>query len=217
MQPNRLEISLASRGLNRVAGIDEVGRGALAGPVVACAVCLNPTCIPQGLADSKKLTRAQRQSVLREIRKVAEISLGRAEVEEIDRLNILNATLLAMRRAVTGLAAVPDHALVDGNRIPADLPCPSEAVVQGDNSVAAIAAASIAAKVARDRIMIELSESHPKFGWDRNAGYGTREHVEAMSRHGVTVHHRRSFAPLRRWLEEGLVPCYAGGPGLGQS
>ncbi len=184
-----------------VCGVDEVGRGPLAGPVVAAAVILDPRRPISGLDDSKKLTEKRREALYDEILdKALAWSLGRAEVEEIDRLNILQASLLAMRRAVTGLAVAPGHALVDGNRLP-ELPCSAEAIVGGDGSVACISAASIIAKVSRDREMVALDARYPGYGLARHKGYPTRAHIEALGTLGVTEIHRRSFGPVRRLLE----------------
>ncbi|HIP53391.1 MAG TPA: ribonuclease HII [Chromatiales bacterium] len=183
------------------AGVDEVGRGPLAGPVVAAAVILDPGRPIDGLADSKKLTEKRREVLAGLIRERAVAwALGRAEVEEIDRLNILHASLLAMRRAVEALAVAPDHALIDGNRCP-PLACRAEAVVRGDALVPAISAASILAKVSRDREMVLLDERYPGYGLARHKGYPTRAHLEALERLGVSAIHRRSFAPVRRCLE----------------
>ncbi len=180
-----------------VAGVDEAGRGAWAGPVVAAAVILDPRTIPDGLDDSKKLSPARREELMAHLLAVARTGVGRASVGEIDRLNILEATLLAMARAVEALPAAPAHTLIDGNRIPV-LACPATAVVRGDATCLSIAAASIVAKVTRDRIMSSLAPGLADYGWQRNAGYGTREHARALERHGVTPHHRRSFAPVAR-------------------
>jgi len=186
-----------SAGTVLVAGVDEVGRGPLAGPVVAAAVILDPERLIEGLDDSKKLTEARREVLADLVRDQALAwSLGRAEVEEIDRLNILQASLLAMRRAVLALDPGADHALVDGNQCPR-LPCTSEPVVGGDGTVPAIGAASILAKVARDREMVEWEAEYPEYGFARHKGYGTREHLEALRQHGPTPLHRRSFAPVR--------------------
>ena len=183
-----------------VAGIDEAGRGPLAGPVVAAAVILDPARPIDGLADSKTLSPRRREMLDAEIRvHAAAWAVGRAEVEEIDRLNILQATLLAMQRAVAALTLVPAFALVDGNRCPV-LPCPAEAVVGGDRTVGAIAAASILAKVARDREMLLLEERYPGYGFARHKGYPTVDHVAALRRLGVSEVHRRSFAPVRQLL-----------------
>ncbi|NOX76000.1 MAG: ribonuclease HII [Gammaproteobacteria bacterium] len=184
-----------------VAGVDEVGRGPLAGPVVTAAVILDPSRPIIGLADSKKLSEARRESLASIIKQSAlSWSLGRAEVEEIDELNILQATLLAMQRAVAGLSIAPNHVLVDGNRCP-QLPCSAEAIIKGDGSVPAISAASIIAKVARDREMVVLDKNYPGYGLARHKGYPTKAHIAALVELGVTPIHRRSFAPVRRLLE----------------
>ena len=184
-----------------VAGVDEVGRGPLAGPVVAAAVILDPEFPIVGLADSKRLTEKRREQLAGEIRTHALAwALGRAEVEEIDRLNILRASLLAMQRAVQALDPQPDSALIDGNRCP-QLRCPAEAVVKGDASIAAISAASIIAKVARDEEMREMDARYPGYGLARHKGYPSRAHLEALQRLGVTPIHRRSFGPVRRLLD----------------
>ena len=180
-----------------VAGVDEAGRGSWAGPVVAAAVILDPQEIPEGLDDSKKLSPARREDLMAQLMNVARAGVGCVGVGDIDRLNILEATMLAMARAVEALPVAPAHALIDGDRVPA-LACPATAVVRGDATCLSIAAASIVAKVTRDRIMTDLSLGFPDFGWQRNAGYGTREHASALERHGPTPHHRRSFAPVAR-------------------
>jgi len=192
-----LELERAAGGI--VAGVDEAGRGPLAGPVLAAAAVidaaqLTPT-LRDSIDDSKKLSAARREAILGELAGCARIGLGAASVAEIDRLNILGATMLAMRRSVLALAVLPDIVLVDGNRAP-DLPCPARTVVGGDAICLSIAAASIAAKVTRDRIMARLAARHPGFGWERNAGYGTAAHRDALARLGATPHHRRSFAPV---------------------
>jgi ribonuclease HII len=181
-----------------VCGIDEAGRGPLAGPVVAAAVVLDAADGVSGLADSKLLSEERRLRLAEEIR-VHSLAwaLGRAEVAEIDRLNILQATLLAMRRAVAGLGRVPGLALVDGNRCPAGLPCRSEAVVGGDALVPCISAASILAKVARDAEMVQLDACYPGYGLAAHKGYPTRQHLEALRALGPSAIHRRSFAPVR--------------------
>jgi len=184
-------------------GVDEVGRGPLAGPVVAAAVILDPARPIAGLADSKKLTARRREALAAEIRdKSLAWSLGRAEVAEIDTLNILHASLLAMRRAVEGLAMVPAEALVDGNRIPPGLACAARAIVGGDASEPAISAASIIAKVARDAEMVALDAQYPGYGLASHKGYPTRAHLDALQLLGVSPIHRRSFAPVRRCLEQ---------------
>ena len=186
-----------------VAGIDEAGRGPWAGPVVASAVILDAATLPaslrDGLDDSKRLKAARREDLLAALRGSARIEVGRAEVAEIDTLNILRATLLAMARAVAELGAPPGLALVDGTHAPA-LACPVQCVVKGDTRSLSVAAASIVAKVTRDAIMAELARAHPGYGWERNAGYGTAEHKSALERLGVTPHHRRSFRPIIKML-----------------
>ena len=179
-----------------VCGIDEVGRGPLAGPVMASAVILPrrlPAFLRQYLDDSKKVPAARRAELFDVIIDCAEVGIGRAEVAEIDNINILQATFLAMRRALETVRA--DHALVDGNRKP-PLSCDVTCIVKGDSKSFSIAAASIVAKVTRDREMAKLALDHPGYGWERNAGYGTAEHLAALGTLGVTPHHRRSFAPV---------------------
>lgn len=181
-----------------VAGVDEAGRGPLAGPVFAAAVILDDLVPIAGLNDSKKLSAKRRERLYDEIRaKALCCSVAMASVEEIDRLNILQATLLAMQRAVKGLRLKPAKVLVDGNRLPT-LDVLAEAVVGGDALVKSISAASILAKVSRDRWADELHQRHPQYGFDRHKGYGTAEHMAALQRHGVLPEHRRSFAPVAR-------------------
>lgn len=184
----------------RIAGVDEVGRGPWAGPVMAAAVILDPRHIPDGLNDSKKLSHKRRVALAEELETHAEISFGEASVKEIDRINILQASHLAMERAIAGLAAPPDFALIDGNRLPSNLPCPAQTVIGGDGIAASIAAASIVAKVRRDALMIALSKRYPEYGWDTNKGYGTQAHRMGLFCHGVTPHHRRSFKPIHNIL-----------------
>ena len=195
---SRESLALA-RGIARVVGVDEAGRGPLAGPVVAAAVRLDPARIPPGLNDSKALTARARNRLFDLLQAVAEIAVGAASVDEIDELNILHASHLAMARAVAGLQA-PGLVLVDGNLIPPGLPCPALAIIGGDARVLSIAAASIVAKVTRDRIMVDLAQQYPLFGWDRNKGYPTTAHRQALLDFGVTPHHRRSFAPVHNAL-----------------
>ncbi|MBL9048799.1 MAG: ribonuclease HII [Tabrizicola sp.] len=192
------ETEALERGVRRVVGVDEVGRGPLAGPVTAAAVRLQPDRIPAGLRDSKVLTANRREALFHEIMAVAEVSVAHATVEEIDRLNILRASHLAMERAVAGLDA--DHALIDGNLIPRGLGCSATAIVKGDAKCLSIAAASIIAKVTRDRIMVDLAQQHPGYGWEANAGYPTKAHLEALLNLGVTPWHRRSFRPVHNIL-----------------
>ncbi|KFX00214.1 ribonuclease HII [Pectobacterium carotovorum] len=183
-----------------IAGVDEVGRGPLVGAVVTAAVILDPTRPIVGLADSKQLSEKRRLSLYDEIKeKALAWSLGRAEPEEIDQLNILHATMLAMQRAVVGLAIVPDFVLIDGNRCPA-LPMSAQAVVKGDSRVAEISAASIMAKVTRDREMVELDQRFPAYGFAQHKGYPTAFHLEKLAALGATEFHRRSFAPVKRAL-----------------
>jgi ribonuclease HII len=196
------DLSREARLGRRVAGIDEVGRGPLAGPVVAAAVILDPGNIPpelDGLDDSKTLSAAARARYAATIRTVGRIGIGAASVAEIDRLNILQATMLAMVRAVAALRVVPDAALVDGNRRP-PLACRVETLVGGDTLSLSIAAASVVAKVVRDRAMAALALRYEGYGWERNAGYPTKQHRAALLLHGATPHHRRSFAPVRAVL-----------------
>jgi ribonuclease HII len=183
------------------AGVDEAGRGPLAGPVYAAAVILDPHRSIPGVRDSKKLSACQRVRLAGEIRERAlAFAVARAEVEEIDRLNILHATMLAMRRAIVQLATIPAEAWIDGNRCPDGLPCPARAIVKGDATVAAIAAASILAKTARDAEMLRLHDTYPHYGFDRHMGYPTPEHLEALQMHGVSAVHRRSFGPVKQLL-----------------
>lgn len=184
-----------------VAGVDEAGRGPLAGPVVAAAVILDELNPIAGLADSKKLTPARRERLYDEIRARALCcAIAEASVEEIDRLNILQATLLAMRRAVEGLRLKPAKVLVDGNRLPR-LDMLAEAIVKGDAKVAAISAASILAKVHRDRWCVEVHRQYPQYGFDAHKGYGTATHVAALRAHGACPQHRRSFSPVAEVLK----------------
>ncbi|MGR3514547.1 MAG: ribonuclease HII [Paracoccaceae bacterium] len=193
------EQTLWQQGIANVAGVDEVGRGPLAGPVVAAAVVLSPEQTPTGLDDSKKLTANARERLFDEITASARVSLGQASVSEIDELNILYASHLAMERAVDGLGCA-EHALVDGNLIPKRLTCPATALVKGEGRSLSIAAASIIAKVTRDRIMVDLAQQFPGYGWEQNAGYPTKLHREALFRLGVTPHHRRSFKTVHNML-----------------
>ncbi|WP_150540174.1 ribonuclease HII [Actinobacillus vicugnae] len=183
-----------------IAGVDEVGRGPLVGAVVTAAVILDPNNPIEGLADSKKLSEKKRLLLAEEIKAKALCwSLGRAEPEEIDQLNILHATMLAMQRAVAGLSIQPDFVLVDGNRIPS-LPMPAQAVIKGDSLVAEISAASILAKVARDREMDELDKQYPDYGFAKHKGYPTKLHFEKLAQFGATPFHRKSFAPVKKIL-----------------
>jgi ribonuclease HII len=194
------ELLWRARGALLIAGVDEVGRGPLAGPVTAAAVILNADDIPEGLNDSKRLSAAARARLAIEIANRASVSVAHASVEEIDRLNILRASHLAMVRAIKMLSLVADHALIDGNMIPDGLICAATALVKGDSRSVSISAASIVAKVARDRIMVDLAQQHPGYGWERNAGYPTKTHRDALQQLGVTPHHRRSFKPVHNML-----------------
>lgn len=193
-----LEAEAWAHGATRVAGVDEVGRGPLAGPVVAAAVILDPERVPGGLDDSKRLTAARRESLAVRLGECAAVSAAEASVAEIDSLGIGRATELAMMRALQSLRA--DFALVDGIRLPPGLGCPGLAVVRGDARSASIAAASVVAKVMRDGIMTALAQQHPRYGWERNKGYPTAAHHAALRHHGVTQHHRRFFRPVRMIL-----------------
>lgn len=193
------EQALIDAGHIQVAGTDEVGRGPLAGPVVAAAVILDPGAIPDGLNDSKKLSAKRRDTLFDLIRAASRHATAQASVEEIDQLNIYHASHLAMQRAVEALGPV-DHVLVDGNKVPAGLTAPATPLIKGDGRSLSIAAASILAKVTRDRIMIALGQQHPGFNWGKNMGYPTREHIRALEQHGVTQHHRKSFKPVHNIL-----------------
>ena len=200
----RPDLSLEAAVGVRVAGVDEAGRGPWAGPVVAAAVVFAadgpPPSLGVAITDSKLLTAERRAALHPAILASADAATGLASVAEIDAMNILQATLLAMRRAVARLSEAPDAVLVDGNRVPR-LPCPARAVVGGDRLSLSIAAASIVAKITRDRLMAELAAQHPGYGWERNAGYGTAEHRAGLARLGPCAHHRRSFRPIRALVE----------------
>ena len=195
------EISMGGR----VAGIDEAGRGPWAGPVIAAAVVLNQSKMPDelrfGIKDSKVISSAKRERLFSLLRLYAEIGVGRAEVTEIDDTNILSATFVAMKRALQELSVSVDIALVDGNQAP-NLPCQVETLVKGDSLSLSIAAASIVAKVHRDREMAMLAKTFPGYGWEKNAGYGTKEHREALARIGVTPHHRKTFSPVSKIISK---------------
>jgi len=186
-----------------VVGIDEAGRSPLAGPVVAAAVVLDVRRFPRRLRrevdDSKKLTPETRAELYDILQDHARIGVGMATCVEIDRINILRASLMAMRRALDALGLIPDHVLVDGTQYP-ELPCPATALIEGDGRCFSIAAASIVAKVVRDRAMAAMAEFHPLYGWEHNAGYSTPEHLGALARFGPTLQHRRSFRPVREHL-----------------
>lgn len=178
-----------------IAGVDEAGRGPWAGPVIAAAVIIDRRNVPEGINDSKKLSQKKREALFEKIYATAKVGVGVADVYEIDKLNILQASMMAMQRAVAELSEYPDIALIDGNKTP-DLRCKTKTLVKGDSKSISIAAASIIAKVTRDRIMHSLSEEFPFYGWEKNAGYGTKLHQDGLAAHGVSPHHRRSFRPI---------------------
>jgi ribonuclease HII len=190
------ERKLKRCGHGAIAGLDEVGRGPLAGPVIAAAVVLNLRRVPAGLADSKMLDRDRREELFLEILATAEVGIGSVAATEIDRINIRQASLLAMCRALEALPCLPDVALVDGND-PPKLPCPVQTIVKGDANVPSIAAASIVAKVVRDRMMRRLADAYPAYGFGHNVGYSTGHHLSALSHAGPCPFHRRTFAPVR--------------------
>ncbi len=194
-----------------VAGIDEAGRGPWAGPVVASAVIfytkdISPLLL-NSLNDSKKLSPKKRKELYNLLKKEAlngklGYSIGEASAQEIDNFNILQATFLAMRRAVEKLPQTPDMAIIDGNRIPKEFPCPTQCIIKGDSKSLSISAASIIAKVYRDRLMTELAQTYPDYGFEKNAGYGTKNHIDGLKKYGVTPEHRKSFRPIAEILEE---------------
>ena len=198
MEPFVSEIYLG----NLLAGVDEAGRGPLAGEVVAAAVILDPNNPIEGLADSKKLSEKKREALFDEIKqKALSYAIASASVAEIDELNILHASMLAMSRAVAALQVAPEHALIDGNRVPKELICPAEAVVKGDARHQAISAASILAKVSRDRDIVAYGQEYPQYGFEKHKGYPTAVHLQALKDHGLTPLHRRSFGPVKRIIE----------------
>lgn len=196
----QFETDAALSGALRVVGVDEVGRGPLAGPVTAAAVWLDPMTIPEGLNDSKMLTPARRLALSLELFRCADVSICHASVEEIDEMNILRASHLAMTRAIRGLERAPDLALIDGPMVPRGMPCNALTIVKGDMRSLSIAAASIVAKVARDAIMVDLAQHHPGYAWESNVGYATVAHRQALLKLGLTAHHRRSFSPVYNML-----------------
>ena len=200
------ETAARSRGARIIAGVDEVGRGPLAGPVTAAAVILPDGPLPDGLNDSKRLTAARRAALAAWIEAHCDYAVVHVPVEEIDRINILRASHVAMCRALERLRQRPCLALIDGNLMPRGLGCPGQTIVKGDAVSLSIAAASILAKVARDRLMVDLAQQHPGYGWETNAGYPTEAHRQALLDLGVTPHHRRSFAPVHNILcKDGLT------------
>lgn len=197
---NTAEISKKSKSIRYVAGVDEVGIGPLAGPVLACAVILDPAQPIEGLADSKSISEKRRQALAEEIQQRAlSVSIGRASVEEIDQLNVLQASHLAMRRALAGLSLEPDHVLVDGNKVP-EMDYSAEAIVQGDKTVDSISAASIVAKVSRDEELVALAQDYPGYGFESHKGYPTAQHRRALHTMGPCPAHRRSYAPVQAAL-----------------
>lgn len=196
------EENLHSQGYKTIIGVDEVGRGPWAGPVVACAVVMDPTNLPVGATDSKKLTAKKREALYTEIMEKCQVAIGEASVAEIDTYNIREATFMAMKRAIKKLDADADYILVDGNALPKNLPCKAEAVIKGDGKVLSISCASIVAKVYRDNMMTDLHNTHPHYAWNSNAGYGTKAHQEGLAEVGLTEHHRRSFAPIKKIMLE---------------
>jgi ribonuclease HII len=186
-----------------IAGIDEAGRGPLAGPVVAAAVILNPNCPIKGLGDSKTISAKRREALAGEIMNYAQVGLGVAEPAEIDRVNILQATMIAMRRAINNLPVMPDHALIDGNRVPELLDCTAEAIIKGDAKEACIGAASIIAKTVRDRLMVGAALRFPAYGFDGHKGYPSAMHRAALAELGPCPIHRMSYAPVRLAHESG--------------
>lgn len=200
-----IEKKLISNGKKYIVGVDEVGRGPWAGPVVAAAVCLDLENLPTGATDSKKLSAKKRETLNAEILKSARYCIAEASVEEIDTLNIREATLLAMERAVEGLSLPVDHVFIDGNAMPKNLKAiTAECVVKGDSKVLSIACASIIAKVYRDKMMAKLAKQYPHYSWEKNAGYGTKAHQEGLANFGITAHHRKSFKPIQKMLTEAV-------------
>ncbi len=201
MEPDySFESAAQLRGYTRIAGVDEVGRGPLAGPVTAAAVVLDPKRIPDGLNDSKKLSKKKREALYEQIMEVADVSIAHATVEEIEEHNILRASHIAMVRAVEGLKTAPDYCLIDGNMVPRGLTLPSETIIKGDARSVSISAASIMAKICRDYVMLSLAQQHPGYGWETNMGYGSKRHISALRELGVTPHHRRLFKPVHNIL-----------------
>lgn len=202
------EKALWDEGFKSICGIDEAGRGPIAGPVSAAAVIINLVNIPTGINDSKKLSSKKRAKLYAEIKKTAYWGLGWADEREIERLNIRKATLLAMHRALKALPIQPDYALIDGRDIPDNLGCGAIPIIKGDARSLSIGAASIIAKHARDMFMYEKSFKYPLYGWEKNAGYPTKAHINAVERYGVTQHHRKSFAPIYNILNKKNISSF---------
>ena len=201
MFPNfKIEQDLIRNGCSIIAGVDEVGRGPLAGPVTAAAVILDPLNIPDNLNDSKVLSSKKREKLFEELKSSSAFAVAHVSPEEIDKLNILQASLLAMVNAVSNLKVKPNHILIDGNKVPDRLVGRATSIVKGDRKVLSIAAASIIAKVTRDKLMHDLGSEFPVYGWAKNAGYPTKCHMNAIVKYGVTPHHRRSFKPVHNIL-----------------
>lgn len=192
------DLSLENAQKGTVCGIDEAGRGPWCGPVVAAAVVLGEN-FPDGMNDSKKLSEKKREELFEQIMESCQVGVGIASVEEIDQINIGKATKLAMTRACENLPNKPNYALVDGNQLP-ELPCKAQYVIKGDSVSLSIAAASIIAKVTRDRMVLEMAQEFPQYGWEKNKGYGTKDHSQALEKHGITPHHRKSYAPIKKLL-----------------
>lgn len=193
------EHMLQRKGYNRIAGVDEAGRGPWAGPVVAAAVILNPDAIPEGLNDSKKLSETAREKLYTPLVESSQFGIGIADVKRIDKMNILHASLWAMAQACKNLPRPPGAALIDGNKCP-KVDFPVQAIVKGDQKILSIAAASIIAKVTRDRLMIQLAQRHPGYGWESNKGYGTKQHQDGLAKLGICIEHRRSFKPIQKLM-----------------
>ena len=191
-----VETGLIKKGYKAIAGVDEVGRGCIAGPVTAAAVILNPQKIPSGLNDSKKVSFKNREKIFQSIQDTCTFCVAHSSVEEIDQINILQASLLSMKRAILGLNIKPDFVLIDGNKSPKGFESKSETIIKGDSKSLSIAAASIVAKVTRDRFMSRLDNEFPGYDWSQNAGYPTKLHKSAILNIGVTPYHRRSFKPV---------------------
>jgi ribonuclease HII len=201
MFPNfKIEQDLIRNGCSIIAGVDEVGRGPLAGPVTAAAVILDPLNIPDNLNDSKILSSKKREKLFEQLKSSSAFAVAHVSPEEIDKLNILQASLLAMVNAVSNLKVKPNHILIDGNKVPDKLIGRATAIVKGDRKVLSIAAASIIAKVTRDKLMHDLASEFPVYGWAKNSGYPTKCHMNAIVKYGVTPHHRRSFKPVHNIL-----------------